>query len=145
MNVKSLAVLLFALLFVSLFPLQTLADDDKTAADAVAVQAVVTFLQQLDNGEYEQAWQQTAPVMQAQISKEEWVTRIGGVRPLFGALMSRSVQATRHHTELPGAPDGVYLIISVQSSFAQKQQATETVTAMLGADGIWRVAGYFIK
>ena len=48
-------------------------------------------------------------------------------------------------TELPGAPDGQYVVIQFKTAFANKQSAIETVTPMLEEDGRWLVAGYFIK
>ena len=36
-------------------------------------------------------------------------------------------------------------MIELAASYEHKQQATETVTALLEKDGRWRVAGYFIR
>jgi len=46
---------------------------------------------------------------------------------------------------VPGAPDGKYVIIQFETSFENKASAVETVTPMQDADGVWRVAGYFVK
>ena len=46
---------------------------------------------------------------------------------------------------MPGAPDGEYVILQFDTSFADKKAAIETVTPMKDKDGKWRVAGYFIK
>jgi hypothetical protein len=48
-------------------------------------------------------------------------------------------------TELPGAPDGQYVVMQFETSFANKKSAIETVTFMLEKDGQWKSAGYFIK
>jgi len=48
-------------------------------------------------------------------------------------------------TSMPGAPDGEYVVIQFESSFANKKSAVETVTPMKGEDGVWRVSGYYIK
>jgi len=48
-------------------------------------------------------------------------------------------------TSMPGAPDGEYVVIQFESSFANKESAVETVTPMKGEDGVWRVSGYYIK
>jgi hypothetical protein len=42
-------------------------------------------------------------------------------------------------------PDGQYVVIRYDSSFANKKSAIETVTPMLDQGGQWRVSGYFIK
>jgi len=48
-------------------------------------------------------------------------------------------------TSVPGGPDGQYVIIEFAASFENKKTAIETVTPMLEKDGVWRVAGYYIK
>ncbi len=48
-------------------------------------------------------------------------------------------------TSLPGAPDGEYVVIQIQTSFENKKSAVETITPMLDKDGRWRVSGYQIR
>jgi len=48
-------------------------------------------------------------------------------------------------TEMPGAPDGQYVLMQFETSFTNKKSAVETITFMLEKDGQWRAAGYFIK
>ncbi len=42
-------------------------------------------------------------------------------------------------------PDGEYVVVQLETSFANKKAAVETVTPMLEKDGRWRVSGYFIR
>jgi hypothetical protein len=55
------------------------------------------------------------------------------------------VISTTYATELPGAPDGEYVVIQFAASFKAKKSAVETVTPMKDEDGSWRVSGYYIK
>ena len=48
-------------------------------------------------------------------------------------------------TELPGAPDGEYVVFQFSTAFEHKRAAVETVTPMMDADGQWRVSGYFVR
>ena len=48
-------------------------------------------------------------------------------------------------TELPGAPDGEYVVFQFDTQFERKRAAVETVTPMRDPDGSWRVSGYFIR
>lgn len=48
-------------------------------------------------------------------------------------------------TTLPGAPDGKYVVIQFNTTFANKAAAVETITPMQEPDGTWKVSGYFIK
>jgi len=53
--------------------------------------------------------------------------------------------AAQPATSLPGAPDGDYVVIQFQTSFANKASAVETITPMRDRDGAYRVSGYFIR
>ncbi len=67
------------------------------------------------------------------------------VRAPLGKLISRKMKTKAYKTSLPGAPDGEYVVIRFETSFENKEIAVETVTPMMSKDGIWRVAGYYIK
>ena len=55
------------------------------------------------------------------------------------------VQTCALPISLPGAPDGEYVVLQFDTSFANKKEAVETVTPMLDKDGKWKVSGYYIK
>jgi hypothetical protein len=46
---------------------------------------------------------------------------------------------------MPGAPDGKYIVMQFDTSFANKQSAIETVTMGPEEKSKWRVSGYYIK
>ncbi len=68
-----------------------------------------------------------------------------GIRRPLGNVLTRELKGKAYVTELPGAPDGQYVVIQFNTAFENKRVAVETVTPMLEDDGSWRVAGYFIK
>ena len=59
--------------------------------------------------------------------------------------MSRKLQSARKLTEMPGAPDGQYMVMQFDTSFANKKSTVETVTFDLEKDEQWKSSGYFIK
>jgi hypothetical protein len=63
----------------------------------------------------------------------------------LGKLINRQIKSKTYAKQLPGAPDGQYVVIQFASSFENTKTATETVTPMLEEDGLWRVPGYYIK
>jgi hypothetical protein len=67
------------------------------------------------------------------------------VRKPLGDLVSRKLKSAKATAELPGAPDGQYVVMQFETSFANKKSAIETVTFMLEKDGQWKSCGYFIK
>jgi hypothetical protein len=115
--------------------------DDTKAAVAVAE----AWLKSIDADDYAGSWDQAASYFRQAVTKEQWITSLDGVRKPLGALTSRRVSSAEPATRLPGAPDGKYVVIQFQTSFANKQSAIETVTPMLDTDGAWHVSGYFIR
>ena len=77
--------------------------------------------------------------------RDENVQSLEAVRRPLGELVSRVLESKLYATELPGAPDGEYVVIQFTTSFANKRSAIETVTPRRHADGEWRVSGYYIK
>ena len=114
-------------------------------ATTAAIEAAETWLKLVDEGQYEQSWAQAAEFFRKNVSREQWMTALNGVRKPLGKVLSRKVLNSTYTTALPGAPDGQYVIIQFETSFENKQNAVETVTPMLDTDGQWRVSGYYIK
>ncbi|MBT4019023.1 MAG: DUF4019 domain-containing protein [Alphaproteobacteria bacterium] len=110
-----------------------------------AVNAAQTWLNPVDQGNYSQSWQQSADFFKTLVSKDKWVNALQRVRTPLGQIKSRVLMSADYKTEVPGAPDGHYVIIKFATSFENKQNSTETVTPVLDKDGKWRVAGYFIR
>lgn len=115
----------------------------ETPEDA-AQKAAESWLKLVDGGKHAESWDAAAALFQAAVSREQWIQALGAVRPPLGELVSRRVKSRTFSKTLPGAPDGEYVVIQYESTFGKKAAAVETVT-LVGADGAWRVGGYFIK
>lgn len=76
---------------------------------------------------------------------EQWARSLDAARTPLGAVVSRTLREVRPATELPGAPDGEYVVFQFDTAFEHKRAAVETVTPMRDSDGRWRVSGYFIR
>ena len=137
--VRLLAVVLSALLVAPL----VLADEAESIAAAQS--EALDWLALVDRGGYGEAWEAAAPLMQAAISSEALQRSLNAARAPLGELQSRNLAKASYHTTLPGAPDGEYVVFTFSTSLAHKAAAVETLTAMKGDDGAWRVAGYFVK
>jgi hypothetical protein len=117
------------------------AEDSETEA----VQAAESWLGLVDAVEYGKSWDQSAELFRAAVSKEKWEQSLNAARKPLGVLVSRELKVAEYATDLPGAPDGEYVVIQFDTAFANKESAVETVTPMKDPDGVWRVSGYFIK
>ncbi len=112
--------------------------------EAAAEAAARGWLAHVDAGEYARSWKDAGDAFRRQVTSQAWEGAAAGVREPLGALRSRGVRSAQPAASLPGAPDGDYVILQFDSSFARKAAAVETVTLVL-EDGAWRVVGYFIR
>lgn len=135
------AVLILALVMLFAAP-QIRADE---AANKKAVAAAETWLTLIDKGEVAKSWETAAVLFRGAVTQAQWKQTMSGARGPLGKLISREVLSTRYETQLPGAPDGEYVIVQFKSVFENKKSAVETVTPMKDPDGQWRVSGYYIK
>jgi Protein of unknown function (DUF4019) len=85
--------------------------------------------------------QQAEPAADPHLAEEQ-----AAERQALGSLgyLDHGRYADSYTTTVPGAPDGQYVVLHYAASFANRQQAEETVTLSL-AKGYWRVNGYYIK
>lgn len=112
--------------------------------EKAAVASTEKWLGVVDAGQYAESWQETATFFRKTVSQRKWEQSMRSFRKPLGKLVSRRIVSSMYQTSLPGAPDGEYVVMQFNTSFANKESAVETVTAMLDKDGTWRVAGYFI-
>jgi serine/threonine protein kinase len=114
-------------------------------ADKTAVSAAQNWLALIDAGNYSETWKEASAIFRGAVTEPGWENSMNIFRQPLGDLLSRKLKSAQHMTELPGAPDGQYVVMQFETSFANKKSAIETVTFMLEKDGQWRSAGYFIK
>jgi hypothetical protein len=132
----------------AIFALVTGPSDARAANQAAveqATKAAESWLKLLDNGDYRACYLQASEIVKDHLSEDAFVQQFSAARKMLGAVVSRKLKVAQYATSLPGAPDGQYVVMEYDTSFANKKSATETVTPMLDNDGQWRVSGYFIK
>ncbi len=111
----------------------------------VAQAAAESWLALVDGGKYQASWEEAAELFRHAVTAEQWKQAVSAVRGPLGEVVSRKVKSREYAHELPGAPDGEYVVIQFETRFEKKASAIETVTPMLDPDGTWRVSGYFVK
>ena len=113
--------------------------------DPAAERATLEWLALADRGDAFASWEAAASLFRRAVSREQWKQSLAAAREPLGAVVSRQVGNARTATELPGAPDGEYVVFQFSTTFEHKRAAIETVTPMRDGDGEWRVSGYFIR
>lgn len=139
MKICSVIAVVFAVV------VSTLALADEASMKQEAQNAGVQWLAAIDGGRYAEGYEMAAPMFKAAVSKVDWERSMNAARAPLGNKASRELTSATYATEMPGAPDGNYVVMQFSSSFQNKQHAVETLTMVLGGDGQWRSTGYFIK
>lgn len=137
------ALMLLAVFWLT--PVLAATGEEEERKKAAAIMAAEDFLLLVDTDQYGKSWDVASSLFQNQIQKDTWIQQISAVRPALGELIKREIVSAEYMTELPGAPDGEYVVIQYNSSFAAKQNGMETITPMLDKDGQWKVSGYYIR
>jgi hypothetical protein len=121
--------------------------DGSPAADTSqeAVGAAEKWLAAIDGGHYSQTWKDAAAFFQAAVTEQAWNEAMETFRKPVGGLISRKLKSAQRATSLPDAPDGEYVVMQFDTSFAAKKTAVETVTFTHEKDGSWRASGYYIR
>jgi hypothetical protein len=120
------------------------ADDPHAAEEQSAERQALGFVGYLDQGRYADSYAYTGMLIRTQLDREAYAAQIAKTRAGTGALIGRELIDAGYTTSVAGAPDGQYVILHYHASFANRQDAVETVTLAF-AKGYWRVSGYYIK
>jgi hypothetical protein len=114
------------------------------AALGRAEDAVRLWLEGLDAGRAAESHARAAPVFRAALTAREWEQAVRAVRTPLGACLRRRLRSSRLVGELGGRSSAPHALFGFDTDFEHRPAANETVTAVRGADGRWRVVGYFI-
>jgi hypothetical protein len=110
-------------------------------AVAAATEESTHWLESLDAGRYPEAWADTAQIMRAGHSLDEWVREIGAPREKLGKPLIRELKRGDYSTEVPGAPKGEYVTAVYLTQYSHAPPVQETILLMM-EDDRWHVAGY---
>ena len=114
-------------------------------AEQAALTAAENWLALIDAGDFAESWNHTSSVFKPVVSAEQWQTSLEAAQQTIGKPTSRRLKSKKYSEELPGAPDGEYVVLEFETSFERKKNGLETVTPMKDSDGEWRVSGYYVK
>jgi hypothetical protein len=118
--------------------------DPHATEERAAQRQALGFLGYLDKGRFADSYAYTGMLIRAQVDRPSFSAQVEKARAGTGALLTRELLDSTYATSVPGAPEGQYVVLHYHSSFADKQEAVETLTLAF-AKGYWRVSGYYIK
>jgi Protein of unknown function (DUF4019) len=118
--------------------------DPHATEERAAERQALGFLGYLDHQRFADSYAYTGMLIRTQVDRSSFSAQVEKARAGTGALLTRELMDATYATSVPGAPEGQYVVLHYHSSFADKQEAVETLTLAF-AKGYWRVSGYYIK
>ncbi|MCC7327394.1 MAG: DUF4019 domain-containing protein [Burkholderiales bacterium] len=126
---------------------QAMSPDQRTALDAAE-----RWLVAVDAGRYADAWAMASAPFKSAVGRDQWRDGIRDIRKDYGGIVTRKGEKMAYVGEKPapdypttGPKEGMQIGIHFDSRFAGDRRATEEVTMVFEKDGLWRVAGYYIR
>jgi hypothetical protein len=116
------------------------AQDPRTTAVQGAARS---WLEYVDRGDAQGAWNAAGKKFQQAVTPALWADQLQKAQAQLGKLQQRTVGPARFQKSIPGMPAGDYAQLLFRTIFANKPDASESVTLEREADGQWRVIGYF--
>src|SRR5438105_3932917 len=116
---------------------------EKRANETDARSAALHWLQVLDNGDYEEAFEFEAQDFRMSRTQSQFVRLMQARRAPFGNALSRSMIGSRPIEKFVGAPEGNYVSVIFKTAFEHKNPTAERVIVIKQATG-WRVIDYKI-
>jgi len=116
-----------------------------------ATKVVDAWVKLIDQGNYGEAWDQTGAQFKKIVGKDGWVKQVAAYRTALGPLNSRTLAKDKNDKnptytdKIPGQPPGQYVILKYTTSFKNKPNSQEEITAQKEDDGVWRSLGYYVR
>jgi len=110
-----------------------------------AVNAAERWLVPVDAGRSADAYAMASAQFKSTVSREQWRDGVRDLRKPFGRVVLRKAEKLAHTIEKPKGDPGEQIVILFDTKFVAKKIATEEITMIREPDGIWRVAGYYIR
>ena len=104
--------------------------------------AAEAFLLLIDQGNYQESWEEASAWLRNNVDAEQWGKHAGSFRQPLGAVEHRKFKSIEFHESLEDMPVGKYAFVFFDSSLADNGKASEMVGLMLDDDSMWRVIGY---
>jgi hypothetical protein len=116
---------------------------DKHVDENAAREAALHWLQLLDQGDYQEAFEWEAQDFRMVRTQGQFVRYMQARRAPFGRTLSRTCIGAAHLGKFVGAPEGNYVSVIFKTAFEHKSPTAERVILLKQPIG-WRVVDYRI-
>jgi hypothetical protein len=122
------------------------ADDFKlevvTVDSDVQKRAAIEWMMLVDDGKYGESWKAASKKLQSGMARVAWESRMNTSRKPLGKVLSRTWTSLQPGAQSQGSSS---VVLEAKTSFEQKPDALESLTLILDAGGVWKVAEYAIR
>jgi hypothetical protein len=110
-----------------------------------ALNAAERWLVPVDAGNSANAYAMTAADFKATVTRDQWRDGMRDLRKPYGRVVLRKAEKLAYTTPDPKGDPGEKIVILFGTKFVANKTAEEEVTLVRENDGLWRVAGYYIR
>lgn len=118
---------------------QSRAATQPPAIPAECLSSMRLWLSLIDSGGYAQSWENAAPYFRRMMAREQWISRLEGVRGPLGKVWDRRIISEKSRLA------GQWREVKFEASFEGLPAALETVTFGRQSNGEWLAVGYLIR
>src|SRR5690606_5352077 len=99
-------------------------------AESEALNAAERWLALIDRGDAAASWAAAARLFQEAVDEGRWKQSLEAAQRPLGRPVARQIRSMTYTTELPGAPDGEYVVLEFETTFERKKRGGERVVMM---------------
>lgn len=110
------------------------------SAKEAARAAAASWLEEIDNGNFDDAWEAAASVFQARVSEDAWEEEGRRLRDSVQTGTNRTATMVKYRDALRQAEDGPVVILKYRSALGETIIQETVVT--IRENTSWKVAGY---
>jgi hypothetical protein len=103
------------------------------------------WLKKLDDGMYSHGYDDGSAHLKTQVTLEKWLENMNAFRKPLGKPGARKEINMYYEQNMPGSPEGEYVVVQYGTVYLQRDVIIETVVLIKEPDGVWRASGYFMK
>jgi len=123
------------LALLALFPLAAFAEQG-------AKEAAAEWVELLDKGKYDEAWEKGALTLRLKVNRQVWNSLMAAMRTPLGAVKERKLLKELPAKDPENLPKGDYMVVLFETSFQDGKTRRELVTLVQETDGNWRPLTY---
>ena len=102
----------------------------------------LSWLNDINHNQYENAYNSLSKEMKAMVGKEHWMVLINELMLEFGNLESRTITQRDFQSQIEGMEDGFYVLLTYSSQYENTKEHTEYLLLKQNDKAKWEIFDY---